>query len=97
MTTTRRTPPIEFSADVSQITDRFETSGTPVSASLLADLNKICASSSDLADRVEHSRDWWPLAMHWSLNAQTARRADVICRPTTTKHISDVVKLCSAN
>ena len=35
--------------------------------------------------------------MHWSLNAQTARRADVICRPTTTKHISDIVALCSTN
>ena len=97
MTTTRPTPPIEFSTDISQITDRFQTSGSSVSASLLADLNKICPSSSDLADRVEHSRDWWPLAMHWSLNAQTARRADVICRPTTTKHVSDVVALCSIN
>lgn len=97
MTTTRPTPPIEFSADISQITDRFQTTIQPLSESFLADLNKICQSSNDLADRVEHSRDWWPLAMHWSLNAQTARRADVICRPTTTKHISDVVKLCSNN
>ena len=97
MTTTRPTPPIEFSTDINQITDRFQTTATPLSESLIAELNKICQCSSDLADRVEHSRDWWPLAMHWSLNAQTARRADVICRPTTTKHISDVVKLCSAN
>ena len=97
MTTTRLTPPIEFSADISQITDRFQTTTKPLSESFLADLNKICQSSSDLADRVEHSRDWWPLAMHWSLNAQTARRADVICRPTTTKHISDIVALCSTN
>ena len=97
MTTTRLTPPIEFSADISQITDRFQTTTKPLSESFLADLNKICPSSSDLADRVEHSRDWWPLAMHWSLNAQTARRADVICRPTTTKHISDIVALCSTN
>lgn len=97
MTTTHPTPPIEFSADISQITDRFQTTTKPLSESFLADLNKICSSSSDLADRVEHSRDWWPLAMHWSLNAQTARRADVICRPTTTKHISDIVALCSTN
>ena len=97
MTTTRLTPPIEFSADISQITDRFQTTTKPLSESFLAELNKICPSSSDLADRVEHSRDWWPLAMHWSLNAQTARRADVICRPTTTKHISDIVALCSTN
>ena len=97
MTTTRPTPPIEFSVDISQITDRFQTTVKPLSESFVADLNKICPSSSDLADRVQHSRDWWPLAMHWSLNAQTARRADVICRPTTTKHISDIVALCSTN
>ncbi|MEI8024219.1 MAG: FAD-binding oxidoreductase [Actinomycetota bacterium] len=97
MTTTHPTPPIEFSADISQITDRFQTTTKPLSESFLADLNKICQSSSDLADRVEHSRDWWPLAMHWSLNAQTARRADAICRPTITSHVSDIVTLCSAN
>lgn len=97
MTTTHPTPPIEFSADISQITDRFQTTTKPLSESFLADLNKICQSSNELADRVKHSRDWWPLAMHWSLNAQTARRADVICRPTTTKHISDIVALCSNN
>ncbi|MEN9648465.1 MAG: hypothetical protein RLZ17_501 [Actinomycetota bacterium] len=97
MTTTRPTPPIEFSADISQITDRFETTTKSLSESFLADLSKICPTSSDLADRVEHSRDWWPLAMHWSLNAQTARRADVICRPTTTKHVSDIVAMCSTN
>jgi len=97
MTTTRPTPPIEFSVDINQITDRFQTTVKPLSESFVADLNKICPSSSDLADRVQHSRDWWPLAMHWSLNAQTARRADVICRPTTTKHISDIVALCSTN
>ncbi|MCX6536719.1 MAG: FAD-binding oxidoreductase [Actinobacteria bacterium] len=97
MTTTRPTPPIEFSADISQITDRFQTTAKPLSESFLTDLNKICPSSSDLADRVEHSRDWWPLAMHWSLNAQTARRADAICRPTTTSHVSDIVTLCSTN
>ncbi len=97
MTTTRPTPPIEFSVDINQITDRFQTTVKPLSESFVAELNNICPSSIDLADRVEHSRDWWPLAMHWSLNAQTARRADVICRPTTTKHISDVAKLCSNN
>ncbi|MSW12276.1 MAG: hypothetical protein F2884_01675, partial [Actinobacteria bacterium] len=58
MTTTRPTPPIEFSADISQITDRFQTTIQPLSESFLADLNKICQSSNDLADRVEHSRDW---------------------------------------
>lgn len=97
MTTTRPTPPIEFSTDIGQITDRFQTTATPLSESLIADLKKVCPTSSDLADRVEHSRDWWPLTMHWSLNAQTARRADLICRPTSTKHISEIVELCSKN
>ena len=37
MTTTRPTPPIEFSADISQITDRFQTTIQPLSESFLAD------------------------------------------------------------
>ena len=94
---TRPTPPIEFSTDIGEITDRFQTNTTELSSEFVAGLNKICPSSTELADRVEHSRDWWPLAMHWSLNAQTARRADVICRPTTTNHVSEVVALCSKN
>ena len=94
---TRPTPPIEFSTDIDEITDRFQTNTTELSSEFVAGLNKICPSSTELADRVEHSRDWWPLAMHWSLNAQTARRADVICRPTTTNQVSEVVALCSKN
>lgn len=97
MTTTRPTPPIEFSAGFNQITDRFETNTKKLSIALLAELKKVCPTSSDPADLIEHSRDWWPLAMHWSLNAQTARRADVICRPISTKQVSDVVALCSKN
>lgn len=40
MTTTRPTPPIEFSTDIGQITDRFQTTATPLSESLIADLKK---------------------------------------------------------
>ena len=95
--TTQPTQPIEFSTDISQITDRYQTNSTPLSVEFLAELNKLCASSTELADRVQHSRDWWPLAMHWSLNAQTAKRADAICRPTTTKQVSDLISLCAKN
>ena len=34
------------------------------------------------AETAEASRDWWPLAMHWSLAASVPQRAAAVCRPT---------------
>ena len=44
----------------------------------------------------EASRDWWPLAMHWALAGQVARRAAAVCRPSTAEQVSGLVRTCDA-
>ena len=93
--TTRPSSPIEFSELIENVTDRIGTSATPLPSDFLSSLEKICPSSTSTADLVEHARDWWPLAMHWALNAKTTRRPGVVCRPTSTMQVSEIVKLCA--
>ena len=95
--TIKPSAPIEFSSPIAEVADRISTSAPQLSADFLNALGGLCPVSTSVEDRVEHSRDWWPLAMHWSLNGQTARRADAVCRPTSTKQVSEVVALCEKN
>ena len=93
--TTKPKSPIEFSRAVDELTDRIISQSVALSDSFVKMLQKVCQVSTTTADRVAHSRDWWPLAMHWSLNGQTAKRADAICRPQSTKQVSEIVALCA--
>ncbi|NDC91243.1 MAG: FAD-binding oxidoreductase, partial [Acidimicrobiia bacterium] len=93
--TIKPTAPIEFSDSVEKVVDRIDTTGVDLSPDFLVGLQMLCPSSTSTSDLVEHARDWWPLTMHWSLNAMTARRPGVVCRPTSTKQVSDVVALCA--
>ena len=95
--TTKPLAPIEFSNSVDNVTDRIQTVATKLSLEFLAALNKMCSSSTSTSDLVEHARDWWPLAMHWSLHGMTTRRPGAVCRPTSTKQVSEVVSLCAKN
>ncbi|HWS48083.1 MAG TPA: FAD-binding oxidoreductase, partial [Acidimicrobiia bacterium] len=40
------------------------------------------------------SRDWWPLAMIWALDAQVAARASVVVRPHDVAQVQAVVRAC---
>jgi alkyldihydroxyacetonephosphate synthase len=43
----------------------------------------------------ESSRDWWPLAMIWALDAQVATRASVVVKPRDTAQVQSVLRLCN--
>jgi alkyldihydroxyacetonephosphate synthase len=43
---------------------------------------------------VEASRDWWPLAMIWALDAQVAARAAAIVRPADAAQVAAVLQVC---
>ncbi|MGZ0192229.1 MAG: hypothetical protein ACKVG5_07805, partial [Acidimicrobiales bacterium] len=60
------TPPIELVADGDVITSRSRATPIEVPAELLAVLNEICEVVDDDGQVAEASRDWWPLALHWS-------------------------------
>lgn len=94
--------------EIPQVTNRSPTSpielnGTgerlsgPVAhlpASLLAELEAICETTSDVHAAAQASRDWWPLALHWALDGCVPRRAGVVVRPTSVEQVSAVLSAC---
>ena len=59
------------------------------------ELSMLCATVVDPGEIGEASRDWWPLALHWSLTGQTPTRASVICRPKSTSEVVAVVQFAN--
>jgi alkyldihydroxyacetonephosphate synthase len=84
--------PIELTGTAS----RFTNATRQPDAALIGRLTAICETITSDADTAAASRDWWPLAMHWSLAGSVPQRAAAICRPTTTEHVADVLSECSA-
>lgn len=84
------TPPIELTGTASRFADP-----APLPVDFAAHLAELCATDADVAATAEASRDWWPLAMHWSLAGQVPQRAAVIARPTDTTQVAAVLALCN--
>jgi hypothetical protein len=61
--------------------DHLDGHGASVSDEFLNELAQICEITTDLHATAEASRDWWPLALHWSLAGKVPRRATVVARP----------------
>ncbi len=88
---TEPTAPIELTGTESHITTRPRQPG----ADLLAQLHSICPTGTSATETAEASRDWWPLAMHWSLAGSVGQRAGAVCRPSTTADVASVLTACS--
>ncbi len=88
------TPPIAFGAG--DIGDHLQTRRIEVDA---ATRERLRATGAELieadADVAAASRDWWPLAMIWALDAQVAARASVVVKPHDTAEVQAVVRLCN--
>lgn len=84
------TPPIELTGSQS----RWATA-VDVPAAVLAALAEIAPTTADPDETAEASRDWWPLALHWSLAGAVPCRAAAVCRPTTTAQVASVAALCT--
>ena len=90
---TEPTAPIELTGTSS----RFTSPTWQPDVDLIARLAGICETITSPTATAEASRDWWPLAMHWSLAGEVPQRAAAICRPTTTDHVAEVLVQCSAS
>jgi alkyldihydroxyacetonephosphate synthase len=64
---------------------------------LIAQLHGICETITSATATAEASRDWWPLAMHWSLAGSVPQRAGAVCRPTTAAEVAAVLSACSTS
>ena len=88
------TPPIAFAAG--DVTDHLRTRRVEVDDATCARLRATGADVIDTAATVaESSRDWWPLAMIWALDAQVAARASVVVKPHDTAQVQAVLRLCN--
>jgi alkyldihydroxyacetonephosphate synthase len=88
---TQPTAPIELTGTAS----RFSEPTHQPDATLTAELDRICETLTSESGTAEASRDWWPLAMHWSLSGSVAQRAGAVCRPSTTEEVAAVLVACS--
>ncbi len=87
---TQPTSPIELTGSASRLGD-----GVALPDGFAEALGR-CCEVVDAVDAVaDASRDWWPLAMHWSLAGGVLRRAAVVARPRSTAEVSAVLSLCN--
>jgi alkyldihydroxyacetonephosphate synthase len=89
---TAPTPPIELVGVGSRLTGRTAQPDDE----LLARLGAICETVTDTTATAEASRDWWPLALHWSLAGEVPQRAAAVCRPTSAEQVAAVLSACAA-
>jgi alkyldihydroxyacetonephosphate synthase len=89
------TPPIELAVTEGEaIRSRFP-GAADVPQAVIDELRRIAPCSDDVTDTAEASRDWWPLALHWSLDGQVPARAAVVCRPASTEQVSAIAAVCN--
>ena len=90
------TPPIEL--DAANTTAHFETNVVAVNDQLIDDLRATGAAVDlGVANRVEASRDWWPLIMTRASSAQIGQIAAVVVSPTSAEQVAAVLRLCNEN
>jgi alkyldihydroxyacetonephosphate synthase len=89
---TEATPPIELTGTAARWSGAVE-----VPAEVVAELGAATTVLTDEDEVAERSRDWWPLALHWSLAGQVPQRAAVAVRPASTAEVAAAVSVCNRN
>ncbi len=89
--TTAPTPPIEFGGDPSSVTAHLGGGPVIVAAAVVEELAGVCPTTADDVTRAEAGRDWWPLALHWSLANTVPALPGVICSPRTVDEVAAVL------
>src|SRR4051794_10591479 len=89
---TEPTAPIELTGT----TARW-TGAVAVPATAIAELRAVTTVIDDAVSIAEASRDWWPLALHWSLAGEVPQRAAVVVRPSSTSEVVAVVHTCATH
>ena len=88
---TRPTPPIELTGAGTHL----EYPPTELTPGQLDTLGTICETVTSADEIGEASRDWWPLALHWSIAGETPTRASAVCRPRSTDEVAGVLRFAN--
>lgn len=51
--------------------------------------------SNNKIDKISYSKDYWPIALRWTLEKKVPALPDFIAWPETTQHVSDILKLAN--
>lgn len=86
----RPTSPIELTGSASRL-----DGAVAVTDGFLAELRGCCEIVEQVDAVADASRDWWPLAMHWSLAGSVLQRAAVVARPADAAEVAAVLRLCN--
>ena len=92
MSRTTPTPPIELTGTSSRW-----PSAVTVPGSVISELAAIAPVTSDDTATAEASRDWWPLALHWSLAGAVPCRGAAVCQPSSTEQVAAITAVCNHN
>lgn len=76
--------------------ERFDGPVVEVPAALVEELSRHGEVLTDDRSTAEAARDWWPLALHWSLDGAVPRRAGAVVRPLDTEGVAAVLVACRA-
>jgi len=88
---TQPTAPIELTGTAARWPGAVD-----VPAGVVEELAGLCPTTTADHDVAEHSRDWWPLALHWSLAGEVPARAAVVARPEHPDVVPAIVRVCAA-
>lgn len=92
------TPPIEIAGGAASASPRFGGRPVDIAPSFLTALENACADVRvTTTERVEASRDWWPLGMIWATQGRVGQIAAAVARPRTTDETAAVMRLCHAH
>lgn len=87
---TSPTPPIELTGTGAH----FAAPAVEAPEELIEALSQICEVRTAETEVAEASRDWWPLALHWSIAGEVPQLAEAVVRPTTTDEVAAVMRAC---
>jgi alkyldihydroxyacetonephosphate synthase len=88
------TPPIPLPADVdpAAVTGHLRTAAVDVPDAVIERLRASGAAvSTVVGDRVEASRDWWPLSMTWAAAGEIGAVAAVVVRPDDPAQVGEIL------
>lgn len=91
------TPPIAFDVEPTRVASHLATAEVPVDAALVALAATGAEVRTAVVDRMEASRDWWPLAMAWALQGEVAAVAGAVVRPADADQVAAVLQVCAAH
>jgi alkyldihydroxyacetonephosphate synthase len=89
------TPPIPISDASGAPRSRFRSESSSLTAAQIDLISSICSIDTDVAERADAGRDWWPISMHWALQGEVPAVPAVIARPRSTDDVSALLRLCN--